>query len=260
MPLPIHEGGCSSPSPNERIALLASPLQGGRGEERPILFDTTADRQPFPQYYHSKKKKTAVVHSVDLRVDWETTRMASLEPLQTRGWAFQEWILSRRIAHFSQGELLWECSEKQACECQVAMANRPSKYGTCDRESASLWMEYVEGFTHRQLTYVSDRLPAMAGVARLSQRLREPGDLYIAGHWKSELPSTLLWKVDSNFDRPKTASAKTTPRRGRGRLFLDPSAPSTAAPRILPLSAPSVMPILESQLRPTHSDPLDAHP
>lgn len=39
------------------------------------------------------------------------------DPLLGRGWAFQERILSTRIVHFTQGELVWECREVQSCEC-----------------------------------------------------------------------------------------------------------------------------------------------
>lgn len=38
-------------------------------------------------------------------------------PLMSRGWAFQERLLSRRILHFSEAELIWECRELSACEC-----------------------------------------------------------------------------------------------------------------------------------------------
>lgn len=39
------------------------------------------------------------------------------EPLQLRGWALQERLLSRRILHFTEHELIWECLEDQDCEC-----------------------------------------------------------------------------------------------------------------------------------------------
>jgi hypothetical protein len=38
-------------------------------------------------------------------------------PLQSRGWAFQERLLSQRILHMCRDELVWECREMSACEC-----------------------------------------------------------------------------------------------------------------------------------------------
>jgi hypothetical protein len=38
-------------------------------------------------------------------------------PLLTRGWAFQERLLSPRVLHICESELVWECREACKCEC-----------------------------------------------------------------------------------------------------------------------------------------------
>jgi len=38
-------------------------------------------------------------------------------PLLSRGWAYQERLLSRRTIHFTKGELQWECYQAFWCEC-----------------------------------------------------------------------------------------------------------------------------------------------
>ncbi|KAK0755315.1 hypothetical protein N5P37_012142 [Trichoderma harzianum] len=38
-------------------------------------------------------------------------------PLLNRGWVYQEQLLSRRMLHFTQNELVWECFEETRCEC-----------------------------------------------------------------------------------------------------------------------------------------------
>jgi hypothetical protein len=38
-------------------------------------------------------------------------------PLLTRGWAFQERLLSPRVLHICESELVWECREATTCEC-----------------------------------------------------------------------------------------------------------------------------------------------
>lgn len=127
------------------------------------------------------------------------------EPLSRRAWTFQEWILSRRIVHFATGELLWDCLTAEGCECQVHFKPRASpsgvrRRGLTDnlehwgmRDKGWSWGMMVSNFTSRQLTYHSDKLPALSGVAKYLAAERVD-DYYIAGHWTSELPISLLWR------------------------------------------------------------------
>ncbi|KAK4441926.1 heterokaryon incompatibility protein-domain-containing protein [Podospora aff. communis PSN243] len=46
-----------------------------------------------------------------------TTLAQGQYPLLTRGWAFQERVLSPRVLHFLQKELVWECWAQTICEC-----------------------------------------------------------------------------------------------------------------------------------------------
>jgi Heterokaryon incompatibility protein (HET) len=47
----------------------------------------------------------------------EDQQMMSNFPLLTRGWAYQERLLSPRVLHFCHKEIIWECLEKTTCEC-----------------------------------------------------------------------------------------------------------------------------------------------
>jgi hypothetical protein len=49
--------------------------------------------------------------------DVGTNERNMIFPLQSRGWAFQERLLSRRILHICRDELVWECREMSICEC-----------------------------------------------------------------------------------------------------------------------------------------------
>lgn len=55
------------------------------------------------------------------------------------------------------------------------------------------WRELVEHFTERELSHETDRLPALAGVAKEIQRAT--GDTYCAGMWQSELLFSLTWST-----------------------------------------------------------------
>ncbi|KAF7897045.1 hypothetical protein EAF00_005273 [Botryotinia globosa] len=66
----------------------------------------------------------------------------------------------------------------------------------------------VEAYSHRPLTYQTDKLPAISGIAKLLHDMTQ--DDYYAGLWRSQLPGALLWtlKKDNNED---TESEKCMP-------------------------------------------------
>ncbi|KAL2066419.1 hypothetical protein VTL71DRAFT_2490 [Oculimacula yallundae] len=133
----------------------------------------------------------------------------------SRGWIFQERLLSRRVLHFTASELYWECSEQRiACESfpsgipepnlqmrhQLAPLNLvddlpyPSKDNLQDRQNSILsgWYRTLDDYTSRQLSFPhKDKFAALAGVAQEFQRLLE--DRYVAGIFVSDLPFALLW-------------------------------------------------------------------
>ena len=131
--------------------------------------------------------------------------------MRDRAWAFQEWLLSSRIAHFSRGELLWECKTHQRCECQTICFMHwkydhhqeiklvsSDNYGTIEGQQKPFnWNRVVEEFTRRRLTYPEDALPALSGLAEIL-RIRTGQD-YIGGLWKESLPDALLWIPERTF-------------------------------------------------------------
>jgi Heterokaryon incompatibility protein (HET) len=48
-------------------------------------------------------------------------------PLLQRGWVLQERLLSRRVLHFGQQELFWECCEEVKCQCSLVNHAAESK-------------------------------------------------------------------------------------------------------------------------------------
>jgi hypothetical protein len=67
------------------------------------------------------------------------------------------------------------------------------------------WWTVVKEFTSRDLTEITDRLPAMSGImTKLQERT---GDAPIAGLWKNDLPYGLLWQCASRaMKRPQALS------------------------------------------------------
>lgn len=90
------------------------------------------------------------------------------------------------------------------------------------------WTRILEVYTRAKLTYNSDRLVAIAGLAKiLSVRT---GIRYIAGHWLHQTPRQLLWafskipQVDQNeqYIAPSWSWASVTGGEGIGHTRLDP--------------------------------------
>ena len=122
------------------------------------------------------------------------------EPLGTRGWTFQEWLLSPRIAHFRTGELGWECETEYRCECQeggVSYPMMPDKSSFTPVFKGFVgypWHNLVSTFTSRSLTVEEDRLPAVSGLVGLTLLSGQVDSRdYVAGHWRSNLVPSLLW-------------------------------------------------------------------
>jgi hypothetical protein len=154
--------------------------------------------------------------------------------LSKRAWYVQERLLSPRQIHFTSQQLYWECRRHAACEtlpggifpsmmaqpgiaasyqmkrfaatlAQLSVANRPrddannnSAFSlTCD-ESANTeiytgWRHTVGSYSRCALTYQRDKLVAISGVAKEMSKV--VNDQYLAGMWRSQLPTLLLWYV-----------------------------------------------------------------
>ncbi|KAF2816918.1 HET-domain-containing protein [Mytilinidion resinicola] len=123
-------------------------------------------------------------------------------PLSTRAWAFQEQLLPERSIFFTGKELLWKCQSGQKCECM----QEDYEYDTINDLDKDFWErahseDAIERFggwrsllaiySRKEITYDSDRLPAISGLAKYMQS-RGAGT-YLAGVWKEDLLESLIW-------------------------------------------------------------------
>jgi hypothetical protein len=59
-----------------------------------------------------------------------------------------------------------------------------------------LWYDMVQRYSLRQITFESDRLPALGGIARIIQEGSHSN--YVAGLWKEDLIKGLCWSISSD--------------------------------------------------------------
>ncbi|KAF2197812.1 HET-domain-containing protein [Delitschia confertaspora ATCC 74209] len=103
--------------------------------------------------------------------------------LDTRAWATQEWLLSRRMVFYTSGCLVWSCK----------MITQRETGGSCHSTARNpRWKFIVEKYSARLLTNPTDRLIALEGLA-IEMAKRRGNDTYWFGLWKNSMPDQLLW-------------------------------------------------------------------
>jgi hypothetical protein len=137
-------------------------------------------------------------------------------PLSRRGWAFQERMLSPRVIHFTEQELIWECLENTTCECSQVVFDigTPDKkvcFALSLQEADRQWRKLVLWYTHARLTFTKDIFPALQGLAK---DVHPALGSYLAGLWSNTLIPNLAWVSGPEssfvqFNRPKEWRAPT---------------------------------------------------
>jgi hypothetical protein len=129
-------------------------------------------------------------------------------PLLYRGWAFQEYLLATRVAHFTAVEVVFECSHHIICECRSGNHTnfgQKAKFYSAIRQKEiptllTLWESIATSYSTRSLTEPADKLPALSGIANVFQRVI--GSNYLAGLWEVELLDSLYWWAYADGGRP----------------------------------------------------------
>ncbi|KAI0480679.1 heterokaryon incompatibility protein-domain-containing protein [Xylariaceae sp. FL0804] len=158
-------------------------------------------------------------------------------PLLQRGWVLQERLLPRRVVYYAANELRWECNVTTDCQCggiTVVARFKPDFHlalllggGGGGGETAGVpvpplplpfaWMRVAERYSQLELSYASDRLPALSGVAQrvvqvLAQQQKQQqgqgGGRYLAGLWEQHLAHQLPWRLRDKQRRPAAAGSE----------------------------------------------------
>ncbi|KAL6864463.1 HET domain-containing protein [Trichoderma novae-zelandiae] len=120
--------------------------------------------------------------------------------LNSRAWATQEWLLSRRIVFFTRGALIWSCK---------AITQRETGERCYSVSRNTRWKNVVEQYSDRQLTFATDRLIALEGLRM--ELAKKIACEYAFGVWKESLPNQLLWQVTNRIEGAAISDPLTLP-------------------------------------------------
>jgi len=133
----------------------------------------------------------------------------------------QERLLAPRVLHFGRKQLFWECNELYASETlpdgqtpkvtqihtqQIrarihAMTSKSESITKGhERKALEIWRSILSLYTSSNLTYGTDKLPALAGIVKHFQPLF--GDTYHLGIWKDSIVLLLGWYCFSGSWQP----------------------------------------------------------
>jgi hypothetical protein len=108
--------------------------------------------------------------------------------LNRRGWVAQERLLSRRILHFTEERVFWECQASDATNDDYCFEH-PSLL------TLRKWLFFIEFYSMSGFTQLTDRLIALSSIAR-SVPVERFGTTYFAGIWGEHLVECLSWRSE----------------------------------------------------------------
>lgn len=152
------------------------------------------------------------------------------DPLSSRGWIFQEQILSTRTLIYGPYGMTWSCVSEnfseglpyhnfqselevgQSLQAGSLMLKLPSSFADMKRannhrlDHFDAWYQLVESYSLRDLSFLTDKLPAVAGLASVMQANYQC--TYGVGLWKEDLQIGLVWYVECHGqDSDETTTA-----------------------------------------------------
>lgn len=141
--------------------------------------------------------------------------------ISTRGWVFQERLVSTATLHYTDEGMVWECAHGTCLDHDqnISSVRWKAKWrevinqasldpsnagfiGALEKDRNAIWYEWINAYSERHLYDSQDKFPAIAGVAKkFAQVFGLPEGSYVAGLWKENFVAGLLWR---RHNRTKT--------------------------------------------------------
>jgi hypothetical protein len=214
--------------PNASLVLAATALkdsQGGLFRKRSTKLEfASAGRTIFAR--RETGHGTFACSSGRFYAQHEDLDARAQMSLLSRAWVFQERLISGAIVYFMNEELVWECLECHQCECGLSSIPNyhppplPLRRFLRGEEQSSIghgelhgWEELIQNYTRKELTFRKDLLPALSALAMRYGQSRDknsagkPQDTYLAGLWRAQLRTQMLWYYPRRLGRREQISS-----------------------------------------------------
>ncbi|CAM1508876.1 Fc.00g026150.m01.CDS01 [Cosmosporella sp. VM-42] len=188
---------------------------------------TSLVRVPYRE--HGVRKGSIYFYRREKCADHQFWEHVDRSELLSRGWVFQEWLLSKRIMYFTPNETFVECSSQRPqsiCNDIMKMPTEREQLGrkrwpyakplnngfkvdfASQPESAlATWYAIVRGFSTTRLTNRLDHLAAISGAAceygdviqRQTSKGKEAKRMpnYLSGLWLQDIHHGLMWLANT---------------------------------------------------------------
>lgn len=116
--------------------------------------------------------------------------------LARRAWTLQEKLLAPRTLYVGDHGLFWECRSTIKSEFHPdGFEDILGSHLVVPEDQPWDWTEIVRLYSAANLTFASDRLPALSGIAKRQQAATS--NTYIAGMWRQKLVEELTWGLQN---------------------------------------------------------------
>ncbi|KAM7211998.1 hypothetical protein V8F06_012627 [Rhypophila decipiens] len=182
-----------------------------------------------------------------LTLGYRAPYRASADPISSRAWTLQERVLSRRLLIFSSSGVMWMCRETFHNPSGAPDAGPPYQTslsliymegdgnsdedgnegeGKADTEVRAseireTWMSIRADYTEMDLSYCTDKLPAISAIA--AEMAKQTGWTYLAGMWEENLFSELHWRSTRQIPSHDQTLGILKPEKARNIGYLAPS-------------------------------------
>jgi hypothetical protein len=170
------------------LVAASSSVYGGMSDRRNPLRNSAAGL-----YIQDRSLQDGSLQSeVYLLPNGQPRSAPPLPPTDSRGWCYQEDLLSSRLVKMTQRSVFWQCLDDGSNPATRAQGleqihkHPPHRWYT-------LWYRLIERYSNKNMTFPKDRLPAFYGIAS-----DKAGSQYLAGFLKSDPWASLLWCRDEN--------------------------------------------------------------
>ncbi|KAK8122096.1 HET-domain-containing protein [Apiospora sp. TS-2023a] len=198
---------------NRVVPIADGPYFGGEEEEEDPLaaVDSNSKFTEITSVLSTGEKSTLLIYRPPLDLERPGALEGSI--LSTRGWTFQENILSPRTIHFTETQMVWESRGAFTTEdglpfvrsfgadeqVRSIMSGGNEAYSRDDL--FQIWHTWLveQNYSRRRFTKYEDRGIAIAGVAR--RLAAQTGARYLAGLWAHSLATDLGWYRTSSLSK-----------------------------------------------------------